>query len=401
MDATMGARKSRLVGCLLGYQDPGDKEPSMPSSFRIAFVHPDSPDTRYAIDVDVGSHTRRPEQLARAIIRAYPGALHMAARDFHAAMSNGASALTDSEIRTAADALSFPGTPQRYKALVHRLDGPPGDLNVREVDAVDDVHAGFQAIWHLNMMDGADPSNLTGFLETMSDGYAVENCELLRPSQANRNSRARPVELPAPGAIAQHGGGSEPVAAVLQARSAAASSEPPRRESNAQDQRNANWRLVWDTEAVLPVGTILYKGTSESEVNPSEPSPYTWFITKKSLAEKFSTEFLATSDLYNEDQNPLVHEYVLTEEIRLPLAKSESQVDSMCRVFGIDQSYPAVTRHDAMNSGIPGWVAFGRYPEWGGDDILIGDVSQLAYQRSFDQSGADIGRLEQEVVLGM
>lgn len=165
--------------------------------------------------------------------------------------------------------------------------------------------------------------------------------------------------------------------------------------------RGSNWREDWVAERVLPAGTVLWKGTSDANATPGQPSPFTWFTTDKALATRFSTMWLDEYDLLDEEAMPMVHEYVLERDLGLPFARSEREILGLYDRYGISDAYAAATRHDAMNSGLPGWVALGCYAGSQGDDILIGDVSVLSYRRSFDRSGADIGHYEPASAPGM
>lgn len=169
-----------------------------------------------------------------------------------------------------------------------------------------------------------------------------------------------------------------------------------RRRPSAGIARGCDWRQEWRHERSLPEGTVLYKGTAGADVRPGEPGAYTWFTTDRSLARHFSTLRQEEREIEELDDAsvPMVHEYVLEREIRLPLFRSEGELRRFCKRYGIGDEYAAKTRAGAIDAGLPGWVALDRYKKWGGDDILIGDVAALSYRRSFDERGDDIGRLD-------
>ena len=371
-----------------------ERESVMPSSFRIAFVHPDDTDTPYGVDVDMPLPAADTEGLTEAIIRALPGARLLAAKDHLARIS--ATPVPDDTLRATAaamlpDMLSFPGTPGRYRVVVYDLDsGFPDDSSLREVDAVDGVHAGFQAVWHSYKDSGADPARLETFLGSMNEYYADDKREVLHPlAQPAASSMTSTGERPATPAAPNP---------FVSAKSMLRGALDAVLGGGKGDIKGADWRNDWREETVIEAGTRLYKGTTDENVSPGEPAPYTWFTTDRELARMFA---LIHDHIPWEEGVPMIHEYVAERDIALPLARSERELKSLCKRYGIEIKNPHQASLDAKESGLPGWVAMKCYPGSPGDDILLGDVAALRYERTMDRDWNDLGRIEPRAAPGM
>jgi hypothetical protein len=123
----------------------------------------------------------------------------------------------------------------------------------------------------------------------------------------------------------------------------------------------------------LKAGTTLYHGTSSADFDEesSNPSPYSWFSTSRSVAERFAKRNPGSGGV------PRVLEYCFIGEVPLPEITSARQMQQFAEEHHIDLSGPDAMRSSAEAAGLPGWIVPSNYPD--GDDILIADTFLMDY----------------------
>jgi hypothetical protein len=124
---------------------------------------------------------------------------------------------------------------------------------------------------------------------------------------------------------------------------------------------------------ILKAGTTIYHGTDNSEYDEesSNPHPYSWFSTSRTVAERFAKR----SGGWGGTQRVIAFE--LVADVVLHEIMSTAQRQEFAEEHNIDFSGVEEMRESAEAAGISGWIIPANYPE--GDDILIGDTSLLDY----------------------
>jgi hypothetical protein len=127
------------------------------------------------------------------------------------------------------------------------------------------------------------------------------------------------------------------------------------------------------TMHTLKAGTTLYHGTDNSdfEEESSNPNPYSWFSTSRTVAEQFAKR----SGGWGGPKR--IIEYRLSEDLALPEITSTREMQAFAEEHEIDLSGVEGMRDSAEVAGIPGWIIPANYPD--GDDILLGGTHLLDY----------------------
>jgi hypothetical protein len=120
---------------------------------------------------------------------------------------------------------------------------------------------------------------------------------------------------------------------------------------------------TWTDWHELPVGTILYHGTSE-DFDPTEISGPAWFSTEIKVAQKFS-------------RGGPIFVYRVEAPITLALIEDGRAFDRFKEIYNIE-SYSAEDMAEGMRyTDLDGWIIPNNYNP--GDDILLVGMSDIDY----------------------
>ncbi len=134
----------------------------------------------------------------------------------------------------------------------------------------------------------------------------------------------------------------------------------------------------WPTETI-PVGTILYHGTSE-DFSPSDIETAAWFSRSREVAEYFANR-------YQNGGEPVIHAYRVEEPITLPVIHDKNELDEFSERFYIHLDSPEDIIDSMRSNGQPGWIIPDNYHN--GDDILNMDTRHCISVANLDEEVLD------------
>lgn len=123
----------------------------------------------------------------------------------------------------------------------------------------------------------------------------------------------------------------------------------------------------------LPAGTVLYHGTDcddFDEENDSLNGP-AWVTSSRSVAERFASRSGGWGG------RKRIIEYVLAVDVDLPEIVSMRDMAAFTQEHGISLGGVEEMRDSIADSGLPGWIIPGNYPD--GDDILLVETDVLDF----------------------
>lgn len=124
----------------------------------------------------------------------------------------------------------------------------------------------------------------------------------------------------------------------------------------------------WDEFHTIPVGMLLYHGTS-AKFHPDHIETPAWFSDAKEVARFFAKQ--------SKDKRTVIHVFKVEEPIHLPLIRDKDEFADFCETFGFEAYSAEDMRDGLLRSGLPGWIIPDNYLE--GADILLRSVRDLSY----------------------